>query len=296
VGPAAALDGVVAFLRDRDDAEPGVAATMRTQVLAGEPGAGVFVLLHGLTASPPAWRAIAQALAARGKTVVVLRLLLHGYVDRMTPALRGITAQALIDDVAVVVRRVAGLGEALTLVGHSLGGTLALDAAAREASVDRAVAIAPFLGIVNVPHELHPLVSAALRVARNRFLWWDPIARERMEPAHGYPRYPLAALLAGITIADRARDDAHRAPQARAIDLVLNRAESSVNNRTALQLAEDWRAAGASIAVHWLRDLGWSHDIIEPLRPPAQRALATLLAIVEGEHSPAEREHHIAPL
>ena len=293
MGTSAALDGLVAFLRDRDDAEPGVGAAMRSQVLAGEPGAGVFMLLHGLTASPPAWRAVAQALHARGKTVVVLRLLLHGYADRMTPALRAVTAQALIDDVDTVVRRVAELGEVLTLVGHSLGGALALDAAAREANVDRAVAIAPFLGIVNVPHEVHPLIAGALRVARNRFLWWDPVLRERMEPAHGYPRYPLAALLAGITIADRVRDDAHRAPRARAIDLVLNRAESSVNNRTALRLADDWRAAGASIAVHWLRDLGWSHDIIEPDRPPAQRALATLLTIVEGEHAPTDREHRI---
>jgi pimeloyl-ACP methyl ester carboxylesterase len=294
VGSPAALDGLVAFLRERDDAEPGVAASMRSQVRAGETGAGAFLLLHGLTASPPAWRAVADALAARGKTVVALRLYLHGHADRMTPVLRGVTADALVDDVATVVRRMATLGERLTLVGHSLGGTLALDAAAREAAIERTVAIAPFVGIVNVPHELHPLVAAALRLARNRFLWWDPILRERQEPAHGYPRYPLAALLAGITIADRVRDDAHRAPQSRAIDLVLNRDESSVNNRTALQIAADWRAAGASIAVHWLRDLGWSHDIIEPDRPPARRALETLLTILGGEHAPAEREHRIA--
>ncbi len=295
MGPASALDGLVAFLRERDAAEHGVAETRHSQVLPGEPGAGVFVLLHGLTASPPAWRAVAEALAARGKTVVVLRLLLHGHADRMTPILRGITADALIDDVARVVRQVATLGEKVTLAGHSLGGTLALDAAAHEA-VERSVAIAPFLGIVNVPHELHPVIAAGLRIARDRFLWWDPILRERQEPAHGYPRYPLAALLAGITIADRAREDAHRAPQSRAIDLVLNRDESSVNNRTALRLADDWRAAGASIAVHWLRDLGWSHDIIEPDRPPARRALETLLMILVGEHAPAEREHRIAPL
>jgi hypothetical protein len=100
-------------------------------------------------------------------------------------------------------------------------------------------------------------------------------------------------LQAGLAIADRARADAHRAPQVRAIDVVINEGETSVNNRTAQRLADDWRKAGASIAVHRLSGLGWSHDIIEPVRPPAQRAFATLLDILESDHRPADREHRI---
>jgi carboxylesterase len=294
MGAATALDEVVAFLRARDDAEPGVAAALRSQVHAGAPGAGAVILLHGLTASPLAWRAVAGALAERGRTVVVPRLPLHGHADRMTTALRGITAQVLMDDVAAIVRVVASTGEAVTVAGHSLGATLALDAASHGPHVARVVAVAPFLGIAGVPHELHPLLVRVLALARNHFLWWDPIARERIEPQHGYPRYPLGALLAGLTIADRVRDDAHRPPYAHAIDLVLNENETSVNNRTVLRLAEDWRKAGASIAVHRLRDLGWSHDIIEPVRPQARRALATLLEIIDEAHAPADREHRIA--
>jgi pimeloyl-ACP methyl ester carboxylesterase len=293
VGAAATFDDVLAFLRARDDAEPGVAAAMRSQFHAGERGAGAAILLHGLTASPPVWRAVADALAARGRTVVVVRLPLHGYADRMTTALRGITAQGLMDDVAEVVRVVASTGEAVTVAGHSLGATLALDAASHGPAVERVVAVAPFLGIAGVPHELHPLLERALALVRNRFLWWDPIARERIEPQHGYPRYPLGALLAGLTIADRVRDDAHRPPHARAIDIVINESETSVNNRTALRLAEDWRRAGASVAVHRLRDLGWSHDIIEPLRSQAGRVLATLVEIIDEAHAPADREHRI---
>ncbi len=293
MGAAAPFDDVVAFLRARDDAEPGVGATMRSQVMPGASGAGAVVLLHGLTASPPAWRALAAALAARGRTVVVPRLLLHGHADRMTAALRDLTARALFADVSAILRAVAASGEAVTLVGHSLGATLALDAAARGPEVARVVAVAPFLGIAGVPHELHPLLVRVLGLAPNVFLWWDPVKRERLEPQHGYPRYPLRAVLAGLTIADHVRDDAHHVPHARTIDLVLNDTETSVNNRTALRLAADWRRAGASIAVHRLRDLGWSHDIIEPVRPPAARALATLVGIIDGEHAPADREHRI---
>jgi pimeloyl-ACP methyl ester carboxylesterase len=294
-GATLTLQRLAAFLRARDAAEPAVAAEMRSQLFRGTPGCGAVVLLHGLTASPPAWRAVAEELAARGRTVVVPRLLLHGHADRMTQALRGLRAQELIDDVSAIVHAVAETGEELTIAGHSLGATLALDTASRGPSTARVVAVAPFLGIAGVPHEVHPLLLAGLGLVPNVYLWWDPVLRDRLEPRHGYPRYPLAALQAGLAIADRARDDAHRAPRVRSIDIVINDAETSVNNRTAQRLAGDWRNAGASIAVHRLSGLGWSHDIIEPVRPPAQRAFATLIDILASDHTPADREHRIGP-
>jgi pimeloyl-ACP methyl ester carboxylesterase len=293
VGTTAAHDDLVAFLAARDDAEGAVAGEMRSCVYPGVRGGGAVILLHGLTASPPAWRDVAAALASRGRTVVVPRLLLHGHADRLTSALRGITARALVDDVAAIVRAVAGLGEEITIAGHSLGATLALDAAARGPVLARAIAVAPFLGIANVPHEVHPFLLRALALVPGLFLWWDPVLREKLQPAHGYPRYPLAALIAGLSIADRARDDAHRPPNAAAIDIVINAAETSVNNRTAERLAGAWRNAGASIAVHRLQGLEWSHDIIEPAREPARRALATLIEIIDSDHAPADRVHHV---
>jgi pimeloyl-ACP methyl ester carboxylesterase len=295
MGATAAYDQLAALLQARDDADPGVAATMRSQLFRGLPGAGAVVLLHGLTASPPAWRALSEALVASGRTVVVPRLLLHGHADRMTSALRDLRAQALIDDVAAIVLATAELGEPLTVAGHSLGATLALDLATRGPAQARIVAVAPFLGLAGVPHEFHPALVGALALVPDVFLWWNPMLRERLEPAHGYPRYPLAALQAGLHIADRARADARRKPAVRAIDIVINAAETSVNNRTAQRLADEWRRAGASIAVHRLNGLEWSHDIIEPLRPPAQRAFATLLEILESDHAPADREHRIGP-
>lgn len=293
MGTTATSEELVAFLRERDAAEPDVAPGMRSQFLPGTPGRGVVVLLHGLTASPPAWRAVAQALAARGRTVIVPRLLLHGHTDRMTTALRRMRAEALIDDTSEIVRAAARLEEPLTIAGHSLGATLALEAATRGPAGARVVAVAPFLGFAGVPYELQPLLERALALVPDVFLWWDPVRRERLEPAHGYPRYPVSALGAGLTIARCARAGARRAPAVRAIDIVINASETSVNNRTVQHLADDWRRSGASIAVHRLRGLGWSHDIIEPLRPPAQRAFATLLDILANDHAPADREYDI---
>jgi len=295
VGATPNIDELVAFFAARDAAEPDVDASMRSLVVPGEPGAGAVILLHGLTSSPPAWRAIAESLAERGRTVVVPRLLLHGYRDRMTTALRAIEARTLIADVSAIVRATAALGEDVTIAGHSLGATLALDAASREASIARVVAVAPFLGIAYVPHELHPVLLGTLALAPQHFLWWDPLLRDRLEPKHGYPRYPLAALSAGLVIADRVHDDAHRPPRAAAIDIVINDRETAVNNRTAERLAGAWRSAGASIAVHRLQGLGRSHDIIEPARSQAALALDTLIGIIESDHAPDDRVHQLKP-
>jgi pimeloyl-ACP methyl ester carboxylesterase len=286
-------DDLVAYLRARDDAEPGVAPAMRSQILRGPTDAPVVVLLHGLTASPPAWRDIAEALHAHGATVVIPRLLLHGHADRMTTALRDLGADALVEETALLLARVAALGVPVTVVGHSLGATVAIDAAARLPKVARIVAIAPFLGIAGFPQELHQLLAAVLGRWRRRFVWWDPRVRERLLPEHGYPRYPLGALLAGLEIADHLRASADQAPPAAAIDIVLNDRETGVNNRTALRLVRAWRSAGASVAMHRVRGLGWSHDIIEPSRQPARAVLETLVAIIEGEHLSTDREHMV---
>jgi len=293
VGADRAPDDLIAFLAARDDADGKVAPEMRSQVHRGVPGAGAVVLLHGLTASPPSWRGLAAALVARGRTVVVPRLLFHGYANRMTRALRHLRPEVLIDDVRGIVDRVADLDEEVTVAGHSLGATLAIGIAHHAPEVARIVPVAPFMGIVGVPLELHPLLVGVMDRVPDLFLWWDPIKRERLEPAHGYPRYPLRALATGIGIADAARSSAHRPPRARGIDLVINEGESSVNNRTALRLAAAWRAAGASVGVHRLRGLGRSHDIIEPERAVALLAQTVLLDIIDGAHVAGERSYAI---
>ncbi len=271
-----------AFLRDRDDGDGAVAAGMRSRLLEGS-GDDAVILLHGLTASPPAWDSIAAAVHARGATVVVVRLPLHGHADRLTTALAGLSVEALISDLEAVVGAVAGLGKRLVIGGHSLGGTLALHAVAALPQVDRVVAVAPFLGIAGLPHELHPPLVPLVRALPNVFLWWDPVARERLEPRHGYPRYPLHALAVGLRIADAVYAQTAAVPRSRAIDLVINATESSVNNRTARRLAERWRTAGARVRVHQLDGLPPSHDIIEPARRHSARAKAVIVALLSGE-------------
>jgi pimeloyl-ACP methyl ester carboxylesterase len=289
VSDAAALR---TFLAARDDAEHGVAPGMGSRLFEGWNDQAI-VLLHGLTASPPAWEAIATDLHATGAMVVLVRLPLHGHADRMSTALEGLSVDLLTEDLQSVVAAVAALGKRVVIGGHSLGGTLAIHAAATVPAVERIVAIAPFLGIAGMPHELHPVLVPLIRSLPNVFVWWDPVDRERQEPLHGYPRYPLHALAVGMGIADNVYDDALRPPQARAIDLVINTRETSVSNRTVHRLVDRWRTAGAAIGIHQLDGLPPSHDIIEPHRPNSLRVRATLVRLLLGERSDARLTRHL---
>ena len=254
--------------------------------------ARVVVLLHGLTASPRAWRAFAEVRFARGENVLVPRLPRHGHHDRMSDALAGLHADELRDAGRRIVDAAAALGDEIVVVGFSLGGVLALHLAHGEARIARAIAVAPFLGLVALPHDWHAFARALLERAPNRFLYWNPIDKGRGLPEHGYARYTTRSLAAGLALADALRADARAGPpRARHVEIVRNASESSVNNRTIDDLVARWRAVGGErVRVHRLVGLGPSHDVIEPERPraPALRFLPHLHALLDAP--PAERD------
>jgi alpha-beta hydrolase superfamily lysophospholipase len=228
-----------------------------------------YLLLHGLTASPPQFEAFGRILFDRGANVLIPRLPHHGYGDRLTPALQDLTADELRAFATANVALANGLGREVVVVGFSLGGTLAAWIGQRF-PVLRATAIAPFLGIAGLPHPLtRPLARFALRVP-NRYFWWDPVRREELQPAHGYPRVPTHALARAAELGHELLSDAERwRPAARDVQVVVNAREAAVSNASATELARAWsRTTGQRIVLHRLRGLPISHDIIEPSRNP----------------------------
>lgn len=274
----ASLDGDEAHLLGEE---------MRSSVLHhGARSRQVTVLLHGLTASPRTWRDFASVRHARGENVLVPRLPRHGHADRMSDALAGLTAEELTQQGRRIVDAAAQLGETVTLVGHSLGAALALHLAQHDARVDRVVAVAPFLGIVRVPHDWNAWTRKLLERLPNRFLYWNPIDKGRGMPEHGYHRYTTRSLAAALGLAHALRRDARAgAPAARHIEIVRNAGETSVNNGAIDDLVARWRAAGGErVRVHHLVGVGLSHDVIEPERrhAPAARFLPMLHAILDA--------------
>jgi len=272
---------------ERRDRHAEVAETGRTLVFDhGGRTKRATLLLHGLSAGPRQFSAIAAALHERGQNVFVPRLPRHGHRNRLSEALATMNAaqlQACANDALAVAR---GLGERVTIAGFSLGGLLAAYLG-QTARVHRTVAISPFLGVSLVPDVFRlPLARWVLR-RPNRFLWWDPFLRERQLPEHGYPRFATHAVAHGLTLAHQVMEAAREAPpQADELVLVINPRDSTVNRRAVMRLAARW-AAHKSNAVRLERLSGlppFVHDIIEPKRYPqaAQRVLPVLVEIIDG--------------
>jgi len=258
----------------------------------GQRAARVVVLLHGLSASPRTWREFARTRYERGENVLVPRLPRHGHADRMSDALAELSSEELVEHAERIIDGAGALGEEIVLVGHSLGGALALHLAHRDARVGRAIAVAPFLGINRLPRDWHAMARSLLERAPNRFLYWNPIDRGRGVPEHGYHRYTTRALAAGLALADALREDARSGPpRAAHVEIVRNAGETAVNNKAIDDLVALWRAAGGEhVRIHQLVGLGPSHDVVEPerRRAPAARFLPLLHALLDAPPASAD--------
>ena len=241
------------------------------------------VLLHGMTASPAQFSRFAGDLFARGHNVLVPRLPRHGHADRFSEAAARITGDELLTAAREILAVGRELGDRVTVAGFSLGGLLTAWIAQHE-MVDRAVAIAPFLGVAVLPRRLMSAAAKVVMRLPNSFQWWDPFLRERQMPAHGYPRYSTHAIAHAYLVArDLLHDAGERAPVTQDIVLVNNAREAAVNNRAIRRLEASWRAHGADVQRIVLEGLPPSHDIIEPLRHShlADRVYPQLLEVID---------------
>ncbi|HTX57274.1 MAG TPA: alpha/beta fold hydrolase [Candidatus Acidoferrales bacterium] len=266
--------------RHRDHHE--IAEKGRTKLLLhGEVRPLAVVLFHGIAASPEQFVRFARELHERGDNVIVPRLPRHGYRDRLTTAL----AQLRADDLRAFARESAelaqGLGERVVVAGFSLGGLLSTWIAQRYA-IDRAVAIAPFFGMSWMPGRLTAPFTDLLLKLPNIFGWWNPIARERQQPEHGYPRYASHAVAQSLLLAREVVEGSAERLAARELILVRNAREAAVNNRAIARLAASIRGAGGRVDEVVLDGIPLSHDIIEPSRhvEVADRVYPTLLDLI----------------
>lgn len=243
------------------------------------------VLFHGLSASPTQFVRFAHALHEHGHNVIVPRLPRHGHTDRLSTALAHLTADELRQLARESVELANGLGERTVIGGFSLGGLLTVWTAEHFA-VERAIAIAPFFGISWMPNRFMGSLARLMLALPNQFQWWDPIAREKQMPVHGYPRYATHAIAQSYLLAREVMADAGQGVAAKRLILVTNAREAAVNNRAVRRLETRLRLPSPDRLDHIvLKDVPFSHDIIEPLRHPqiADRVFPTILSLIEGD-------------
>ena len=269
----------------------------RTELMThGHRTARVIVLLHGLTNCPRQFQLLGEQLYARGENVLIARLPRHGFADRLTPELASLTARELAMFTDQVMDIAHGLGDHVTLAGLSAGGVMAAWAAQNRSDLDRAVVIAPLLGLPGLPLRLNPVIANFWLLTPNRFYWWDAKLREGVGgPRNCYPRYgtrPLGELLRlGFAVSAQA---AHTKPAARAIVLVTNASDRAIDNRAVAALAHEWSERGAKdvTSYEFPAHLELGHDLIDPEQPYQKVRIVypVLTKLLDPAAEPHEKE------
>src|SRR5450759_3877890 len=124
-----------------------------------------FVLFHGLTNSPRQFRKLAATLYDSGDNVFVPRLPQQALRGADADDLGRLTAEALRDVGDAAIDLASGLGDTVVVLGLSLGGDVAAWTAQFRPEVDRAVIVAPTLGLAHVSSIVAtPMMNLTLRV------------------------------------------------------------------------------------------------------------------------------------
>src|SRR4029077_20300345 len=145
---------------------------------------------------PQQFDALGKQFFELGWNVLIPRYPRHGYSDRLTTGIADLRSEQLIALANRAARAGAGLGERLTVAGLSLGGTLTGLLAQERRSVERAVLIAPMLGLQRIRGPAHPALAELAYGWPNVGVWWDSRLKDRIEPRHGYPRFSTHAYAA----------------------------------------------------------------------------------------------------
>jgi carboxylesterase len=125
----------------------------------------------------------------------------------------------------------AALGDRVTVVGLSAGGSLAAWAASHRNDVAEADIIAPLL----LPKAIPDLAVAPVgRIAGHIpdfYLWWDGEKKETLAtPPYAYPRYSLRALGAFLALGRNAQVDITRTTPLDRLLIITNANDGAVNN------------------------------------------------------------------
>lgn len=224
------------------------------------------VLVHGLTNCPKQWELFAREAHAKGWNVLVLRLPDHGIGDPETgkigsvSALEDLTAEKLARYADRAVDLGRGLGEQTDVMGLSLGGTITAWMAQERRDVERAVVIAPGIGLPSGPYALTWGVTN----------FFDHIPDLSIGHGgkldHEYQGWSTGGIADTFVLGKYVRKRASREePAAATITMLLNPNDDTISNPRAEELAQAWRERGRRVRLVWLpKTPVLEHDVIDP--------------------------------
>lgn len=236
----------------------------------GEKTPRAILYLHGYTDSTQQFTPFGELLYKQGYNVFAPRLPYHGYKDRLTTDHSQLTASQLVEWTNAMTDIAVGLGDALTVIGLSLGGVLATWVAQHRADVDRVLIVAAALGTSVIPERLTLPAARLFKRLPNFFVWWDPRVRAQAGFEYTYPRFSTRTLaqafLLGGELLQQARE---HPPAARTVWVITNANDFAVSNARCDSFAAAWRRHNTN-QIHTFqfpRELGIPHDIMDPADP-----------------------------
>jgi esterase/lipase len=253
----------------------------------GQKTARAVVFAHGYTSCPHQFRPLGERLFNMGYNVLIVPLPRHGLTDRMTEAHGRLSAEELAAYTDEVVDIGRGLGEHVTLAGLSCGGVVTAWAAQTRADLDQAVVMSAALGFQGIRRPLTVASMNAALALPDKFVWWDPVEKDKGGVDYTYPRYSRRALGQILRLGYAALGRARKwPPGAKSIVVVTNAHDASVDNWAAARLAEAWRRGGARQlrAYEFPEELKLGHDMIDPEAKEAQPEVVfpKLIELING--------------
>lgn len=241
----------------------------RTELMThGGETARVIVLFHGYTTCPAQFHELGMRFHELGYNVFIPRLPQHGFQDRLTSAPAQLTAEALVEYADNMTDMAQGLGQEVTVMGTSLGGTLTSWVAQHRADVAQAVPISPLFGPSAVPNTFVSPLTNLLRWWPDNYMWWNTGLKAEIEaPDYIYPGRSSRGLGEILRLGLSVRRAASRNPMAaQSVVVITNPADGVVNNQLTEELVGEWRAQGAiGVQTYEFRaDLSLRHDFIDP--------------------------------
>lgn len=227
----------------------------------GDKTAKAVVLVHGLTNSPRQFEELGQMLFNDGYNVLIPRMPYHGLQTHTVSELGNTTAMDLNRFAGDTADIAVGLGDEVTVVGLSGGGTIAGWITQNRSDIHKTVLIAPLYGLAEVP----PFVS---RMAGNLFSRIPDIDfSSSSEPprASVYLGWSTRGIAEYLILSRVARPDGDDSPAGvRNITEVTNGNDHTVNNGITNTVVNAWEGTGATIT-HYEFDqsLGLPHDYID---------------------------------
>ena len=256
---------IAAGLRDLDG--PNVNPLCHTRVYThGQRVERSLVLLHGFTNCPQQFDTLGRQFFDRGWNIVIPRYPRHGYTDRLNTSIAELRSEHLLAVANRSTDVASGLGERVTVAGLSLGAILAGLLAQTRDGIERAVLIAPMLGLRPIPGPALTAVSTTAKVLPNFYMWWNNELKDKLGPPYGYPRFSTHAYAALFECGRQlVRSARAAAPRARSIAVITNAGEPRLDNRFTYRLIESWRRHGASVeSFQFPAADQLTHDLIDP--------------------------------